>query len=157
MREEQTEDVLTNLMFKSKADFEENKIVLTSDCKLNYNKVLDNPKSQEYTYVDALANLEELNELLRKRITEKNKHYNYFLDDSEDPHSSKPISRQEYEKYCGFLNTGIFAYTTRNTWTKGKEFFFVEKGCLMKITHFYDDLIYADVQHHDRTGLMKLE
>ena len=64
MREEQTEDVLTNLMFKSKAEFEENKIVLTSDCKLNYNKVLDNPKSQEYTYVDALANLEELNELL---------------------------------------------------------------------------------------------
>jgi len=46
MREEQTEDVLTNLMFKSKAEFEENKIVLTSDCKLNYNKVLDNPKSQ---------------------------------------------------------------------------------------------------------------
>lgn len=75
-------------------------MVLTSDCKLNYNKVLDNPKSQEYTYVDALANLEELNELLRKRITEKNSHYNYFLDDSEDPHNSKAITRQEYELYC---------------------------------------------------------
>jgi len=27
----------------------------------------------------------------------------------------------------------------------------------MKITHLYDDLIYVDVQYHDKTGLMKLE
>lgn len=95
--------------------------------------------------------------MLKKRITEKNPHYNYFLDDSEDPHSSKPITRQEYDLYCGFIATGIYAYTTKNTWTKGKDFFFVEKGCLMKITHFYPDLIYADVHYKDKTGLMKLE
>lgn len=58
VKEEEPDEILTNLMFKSKAEFEENKVVLTSDYKLNYNKVLENPKSHEYTYVDALANLE---------------------------------------------------------------------------------------------------
>lgn len=86
-------------MFKSKAEFEENKATLTSDHKMNYFKVLDNPKSQEYTYVDALANLEELNELLRQRITDKNAHYNFFLDDSENPLNLKPINKSEYERY----------------------------------------------------------
>jgi hypothetical protein len=31
------------------------------DYKLNYNKVYDNPKEYEVSYVDALANLEEIN------------------------------------------------------------------------------------------------
>lgn len=131
--------------------------MLTSDYKLNYNKVLENPKAHEYTYVDALANLEELNGLLRKRITDKNKHYNFFLDDSEDPHNSKPISKPEYDEYCKYIKAGIYAYTIANTWTKGKDFFFVQKGCLMQITHIYEDLTFADVLFKGKTGLMKLE
>jgi hypothetical protein len=68
--------------------------MLVNDCKLNYTKVLENSKSQEYSYVNALANPDELNQLLRKRIAKKNIYYDYFLNESEDIHSVKPLSQQ---------------------------------------------------------------
>lgn len=49
------------------------------------------------------------------------------------------------------------AYTTRNTWTKGKEFFFVKKGCLMKVVYLYEDKTFVDIEHKGKVGLMKLE
>ena len=64
------------------------------DSKLNYRKIYDNPKEYEVSYVDALANLEEIKELFIKRILEKNKHYNFFLDDSETTELTFGISAE---------------------------------------------------------------
>ncbi len=71
--------MLSNLLVKSKGVVEN---TITNDHKLNYDKIYDNPKEYEISYVDALANLEEINEMFRKRINEKNESYNFFLDDS---------------------------------------------------------------------------
>ncbi len=68
-----------------------------SDHKLNYNKVYDNPKEYEISYVDALANLEEINDLFKKRINDKNKNYNFFLDQSDNPSQEQPISIELYQ------------------------------------------------------------
>ena len=58
----------------------------------------------------------------------------------------------------GFLkNRRIFAYTLNNTWTKGKEFFYIEKGCVMQVINLYDDRIFVDVSYKGQVGLMKLE
>lgn len=81
-------DVLTNLLIKSKHAIESG---VTNDHKLNYNKIYDNPKEYEISYVDALANLEEINKLFRQRINDKNKYYNFFLDDSDNPGTETPI------------------------------------------------------------------
>ena len=37
--------------------------------------------------MDALANLEEMENLYKKRIRDKNEHYNFFLDDNEQPYA----------------------------------------------------------------------
>ena len=71
--------------------------------------------------MDALANLEEMENLYKKRIKDKNEHYNFFLDDNEQPYAENPINIEDYEKYMLYLEKGkIFAYTLKNTWTKGK-------------------------------------
>lgn len=149
-------DVLTNLLIKSKGLIESTTVV-GNDHKLNYNKIYDNPKEYEISYVDALANLEEINDLFKKRINDKNKYYNFFLDESDNPSNELPISNELYNEYKGFLERGeIFCYTLKNTWTKGKDFFFIQKGTVMKIVHIYEDRIYADLSYHDKVGLMKL-
>lgn len=51
----------------------------------------------------------------------------------------------------------MFAYTLKNTWTKGKQFFFIEKGCVLQVTNLYSDRIFADVSYKNQVGLMKLE
>lgn len=128
-----------------------------SDHKLNYNKIYDNPKEYEITYVDALANLEEIKDLFKKQISDKNKFYNFFLDESEQPEQEAPISMELYQEYQNFLGKGeIYCYTLKDTWTKGKDFFFIQKGTVMKIKHIYDDRVFADLQYHDKVGLMKL-
>jgi hypothetical protein len=148
-------DVLTNLLIKSKGLLEPN--VAGNDHKLNYNKIYDNPKEYEISYVDALANLEEINDLFKKRINDKNKHYNFFLDESDNPSNELPITNELYQEYKSFLEKGeIFCYTLKNTWTKGKDFFFIQKGTVMKIVHIYEDKVYADLSYHDKVGLMKL-
>jgi hypothetical protein len=48
---------LTNLLVKSKSLLDGVSAAVGSDHKLNYNKIYDNPKEDEVTYVDALANL----------------------------------------------------------------------------------------------------
>lgn len=48
------------------------------------------------------------------------------------------------------------AYSNKDTWTKGKDFFYVKKGCLMKVVYIYDDRTFVDVQHKGKIGLMKL-
>lgn len=130
-------DPITNRMFKSKAPLESITSTRVGDNRLNYDKSLSNPQSLEYTYINALANLEQMNLEFKKRITDKNKHYNFFLDDSENPNSTFTISQQEYDKYLRKMKKGAMAYTVRNTWTKGKDFFYVKKGCLMKVVHIY--------------------
>lgn len=154
MREVGQYDLLTNLLVKSKGLLES---TVGNDHKLNYNKIYDNPKEYEISYVDALANLEEINDLFRKRINEKNKHYNFFLDESDNPSQETPISLELYSEYQQFLQKGeIFCYTTKNTWTKGKDFFFIQKGTVMKIVQIYEDRVFADLSYHGKVGLMKL-
>ena len=46
-----------------------------NDHKLNYNKVYDNPKEYEISYVDALANLEEIKDKFKKSIIKANTYY----------------------------------------------------------------------------------
>lgn len=55
LKEVESDDVLTNLLIKSKSYIDGN---VKYDYKLNYNKVYNNPKEYEVSYVDALANLE---------------------------------------------------------------------------------------------------
>lgn len=154
-REVGQHDVMTNLLIRSKKLIDEG---IKYDNKLNYSKVYDNPKEYEVSYVDLLVNLEEVKTLYRKRITEKNKQYNFFLDDTEDPSVENPISVEDYEKYCGYLKNGkIFAYTLKNTWTKGKDFFFITKGCVLQVTTIYEDRVFVDVMYKNQIGLMKLE
>jgi hypothetical protein len=43
----------------------------------------------------------------------------------------------------------------RDTWTKGKDFFFVDKGCVLEIKHIYKDYIFVDVAYRGQIGLMK--
>lgn len=59
------EDSLTSVLVRSKKFMNEGMPV---DSKLNYRKIYDNPKEYEVSYVDALANLEEIKELFIKRI-----------------------------------------------------------------------------------------
>lgn len=143
-------------MFKSKSPLESILLTRVGDNRLNYEKSLSNPQSLEFTYINALANLEQMNLEFKKRITDKNKFYNFFLDDSEDPNSTFALTQQEYQKYVKKIKEGAMAYTTRNTWTKGKDFFFVKKGCLMKVVHIYEDRTFVDVEHKGKVGLMKL-
>ena len=155
LREVGQEDVLTNLLIKSKGVMEVTS--MGNDTKLNYNKVYENPKEYEISYVDALANLEEINNLFKKRIHDKNKDYNFFLDESDNPYLETPISLEQYNEYQQFLEHGeIFCYTTKDTWTKGKDFFFIQRGTVMRIQYIHPDRIYADLQYHDKIGLMKL-
>lgn len=94
---------------------------LQLDSKLNYKRIYDNPKQYQVSYVDALANLQEIKQLFKKRISDKNVNYNFFLDDSEDPNLMQQITPEEYNKYQAYLKSGkIFAYTLKDTWTKGK-------------------------------------
>lgn len=94
---------------------------LQLDSKLNYKRIYDNPKQYQVSYVDALANLQEIKQLFKKRISDKNVNYNFFLDDSENPNLMQQITPEEYNKYQTFLKSGkIFAYTLKDTWTKGK-------------------------------------
>lgn len=58
LREVGQHDILTNLLVKSKSLLEGASAAIGNDHKLNYNKVYDNPKEYEISYVDALANLE---------------------------------------------------------------------------------------------------
>ena len=51
----------------------------------------------------------------------------------------------------------MFAYTLKDTWTKGKEFFFIKKGTVMEVTQIYDDRVFIDVQYRGEIGLMKHE
>lgn len=51
----------------------------------------------------------------------------------------------------------IFAYTLNNTWTKGKEFFYITKGCVLQVVHLYKDRIFVDVSYKGQVGLMKFE
>ena len=55
LKEVESDDVLTNLLIKSKSYIDGN---VKYDYKLNYNKVYNNPKEYEVSYVDVLANLE---------------------------------------------------------------------------------------------------
>jgi hypothetical protein len=73
-------DILTNLLVKSKALVDGVNAAVGNDQKLNYNKTYNNPKEYEISYVDALANLEEIKDLFKKQINDKNKNYNFFLD-----------------------------------------------------------------------------
>jgi len=62
-----------------------------------------------------------------------------------------------YQEYQDYLERGeIYCYTLKDTWTKGKDFFFIQKGTVMKIKQIYDDRVFADLQYHDKVGLMKL-
>ena len=111
-------DELTNLLIRSKKFINEG---VKYDHKLNYYKVYDNPKEYQVSYVDALANLEEIKTLFKKRINDKNPHYNFFLDNSDAPDKEKPINMEDYSRYLSYLEEGkIFAYTLKDTWTKGK-------------------------------------
>lgn len=99
---------------------------------------------------------------MKKKITdqinERNEHYNFFLDNTENPGKEKPVSPEEYQKYLTFMSKGrIFAYTLSNTWTKGKEFFYITKGCVLQVSHVYEDRIFVDVAYKGQVGLMKLE
>lgn len=58
LREVGQYDILTNLLVKSKSLLEGVSATVGNDHKLNYNKIYDNPKEYEISYVDALANLE---------------------------------------------------------------------------------------------------
>ena len=108
--------------------------------------------------MDALANLEEIKNLFKKRINDKNPHYNFFLDNTDSPDQDKPITFEDYSRYLASLEEGkVFAYTLNNTWTKGKEFFFISKGCVLKVEKIYEDRIFADVCYKGQIGLMKLE
>ena len=84
-------DELTNLLIRSKKFINEG---VKYDHKLNYDKVYDNPKEYQVSYVDALANLEEIKTLFKKRISDKNPHYNFFLDNTEQIDQDKPISQE---------------------------------------------------------------
>ena len=65
---------------KSKALLEGTSAAIGNDHKLNYNKIYDNPKEYEISYVDALANLEEIKDRFKRQISDKNRYYNFFLD-----------------------------------------------------------------------------
>lgn len=68
------------------------------------------------------------------------------------------VSPEEHEKYKTYLKKGkIFAYTLKDTWTKGKQFFYIEKGCVLQVKNIYEDRIFVDVMYKDQIGLMKLE
>jgi len=45
----------------------------------------------------------------------------------------------------------------KDTWTKGKEFFFIEKGCVLQVKKIYEDRIFVDVEYKQKIGLMKME
>ncbi len=94
--------------------------------------------------------------MFRKRISDKNTHYNFFLDDSSNPAAENPIEAELHQKYIHHYRNGeVFAYTVKNTWTKGKDFFFVRKGTVLKIAYIYGDRIFADVEFKEKVGLMK--
>lgn len=61
-------DILTNLLIKSKVLIDGISAAVGNDQKLNYNKTYNNPKEYEISYVDALANLEEIKDLFKKQI-----------------------------------------------------------------------------------------
>lgn len=68
------------------------------------------------------------------------------------------ITPEELAKYQMYLRNGkVFAYTLKDTWTKGKEFFFIEKGCVLQVKKIYEDRIFVDVEYKSQIGLMKME
>jgi hypothetical protein len=65
-----------------------------------------------------------------------------------------------YEQYVSFLANEegeLFTYTLRDTWTKGKDFFYVKKGTVMKIVKLHEDRLFADVEYQGQRGLMKMD
>lgn len=67
-------------------------------------------------------------------------------------------TEDEFAKYTQHLKNGkVFAYTLKDTWTKGKEFYFVEKGCVLQVEALHEDRIFVDVVYKGLIGLMKLE
>lgn len=96
------------------------------DSKLNYKQIYDNPKNYQVSYVDALANLEEVKHLFKQTITDKNPEYNFFLDESSSNELREGLTIEELELYEPHVEKGeVFSYSRKSTWTKGKEFFFV--------------------------------
>lgn len=122
-REAEREDQLTNLMIRSRKPLMEG---IVPDSKLNYKQIYDNPKNYQVSYVDALANLEEVKHLFKQTITDKNPEYNFFLDESSSNELREGLTIEELELYEPHVEKGeVFSYSRKSTWTKGKEFFFV--------------------------------
>jgi hypothetical protein len=67
------------------------------------------------------------------------------------------VTPEEFSKWEPYIkNNKLFSYALRDTWTKGKDFFFIDEGCVMQVRHIYNDHIFADVAYKGQIGLMKL-
>lgn len=53
--------------------------------------------------MESMANLSEIKDLFKKQIEQKNRNYNFFLDNTPNPGQEKPISLKNYDQYLEYL------------------------------------------------------